>query len=364
MDGRSATVLLKPDGQFDLEHRAYFLRGAPPRSVVIAAAKDGQLSILSPDLNEAQWHRFPSTIRAVCPHPADRRLAWVDGETGSVIIQDFDGSRHLEIGAPQVQGTTPQRLQWGFDDCLFDEDGDFLWTVAPSNSGDVVVQLYEAASGGTVDEATVKDPFGGSSCSFHPTGNPGLVSLWLAAGNPDMVQVYWLKRTRNGFSCTLEAKLRNTIPPVFSPSGDQLLVVNEHHAICQFAFPAMQQIGLPLESGDEDNPFVESLCYLNGRQALASTNEQRLFVVDTVQMRVEAEVALEGHEPRPIGEYYPTLAKERGLGTDIGGFLRLGDVIMFVYRRDRGTGLAGWKDSLLWLSLNGLMSDLRNQRKL
>jgi hypothetical protein len=168
-----------------------------------------------------------------------------------------------------------------------------------------------------------------------------------------MVQVYWLRQTRNGFTCTIEAKLRNSIPPVFSPRGDQLLALKEVHAICKFEFPAMRQVGSPLESEDEDNPFAESLCYLNDRQALASTNEQRIFAVDTARMKVEAEVFLEGHEPRPIGEYYPTLAKESGLGTDISYFARLGDVIFFVYRRDRTTGLAGWRDSLLWLSVKG-----------
>jgi hypothetical protein len=345
-------MFLKPDGRIDLEHRAYLLRGAPHRSAVIAAAKDGQLSVLSPDLKEVQLRRLPSKVRAVSPHPLARRLAWIDGKTGSLTVQDFDGARLLEIAPPQIQETTPEWIQRGFEDCIFSEDGRFVWTIAPLNSEDVVVQLHEAETGATIDKATVKDPFGGSSCSFHHTGRHDLTSLWLAAGQ-DGQQVYWLKRTRTGFSCTLEANLRNTIPPVFSPDCGQLLVVNDHYTISKFQFPAMRQIGSPLESGDEDNPFAESLCYLNERQALAGTGEGRIFVVDTVGMKIEEEVAVEGHEPRPIGEYYPRLAKERGLGTDISYFLRLGDVVLFAYRRDRSAGLTGWKDTLLWLSVKG-----------
>jgi hypothetical protein len=45
-------MFLKPDGMIDLEHRADLLQGTPFRSVVVAAARDGQLSILSPDLIE------------------------------------------------------------------------------------------------------------------------------------------------------------------------------------------------------------------------------------------------------------------------------------------------------------------------
>ena len=346
-------MLLKPDGRIDLEHRAsFFLRGAPPRSVVLATAEDGQLTIVSPDLKKTHLRRLPSRIRAVSPHPANRCLAWVDGGSGVVTVQKLDGSRPLEIPAPQPQEGSPKWLKPGFEDCYFDDGGEFLWLAARRNAEECEIHLLEAGSWSPVDKATVNDPFGGSSCSFHPTGRPGLISLWLAAGQ-DGQQVYWLKRTRSGFSCTLERQLTNTIPPVFSPSGKHVLVVNENYAVCKFDFPAMRQVGPPLESEDEDNLFSESLCYLNERQALASTNEQRIFVVNTSQMKVEEEVALEGHEPRPIGEYYPTLAKERGLSTDISYFARLGEVILFVYRRDRRTGLAGWEDSLLWLSVEG-----------
>ncbi len=111
----------------------------------------------------------------------------------------------------------------------------------------------------------------------------------------------------------------------------------------------MATAGSSLKSDDEDNPFAESHVFFNERQALVGTNEQRIFVVDTVQMKIETEVSLEGHEPRPLGVYYPRLSKEGGLGTDISWFTRLGDVIFFVYHRDRNTGLEGWKDTLLWL---------------
>jgi hypothetical protein len=113
----------------------------------------------------------------------------------------------------------------------------------------------------------------------------------------------------------------------------------------------MQQIGLSLESGDEDNPFTESLCFVNERQAIVSTNEGRIFAIDTELMKVEDEVAIEDHEPRPIKEYFPTLVNHPGVGSDISYFERLGRTIFFVYRRDRGKGLAGWKDTLLWMSV-------------
>jgi hypothetical protein len=64
-------------------------------------------------------------------------------------------------------------------------------------------------------------------------------------------------------------------------------------------------------------------------------------------MAVQDEIAIEGHEPRPIGEYFPTLAKETGWATDISWFKRLGDAIVFVHRRDGQSALRDCKDSLL-----------------
>src|SRR5262249_37362182 len=151
---------------------------------------------------------------------------------------------------------------------------------------------------------------------FHSTGKSGLISLWVAAGQ-DGQEVYLLKREGSGFTFNRVRELTNCIPPTFSQDGTELLTVTEDFSIRRYAFPSMENLAPPCFSGDEDNPFAESLCYLDDQRALAGTGEGRVFLVDTASMQIEDEIAIEGHEPRPIWEYYPTLAKERGLGTDI-----------------------------------------------
>jgi WD40 repeat protein len=352
--GRDKHMFLKPDGKIDLKHRAYFLRAAPQQSLVLAATEDGQLSIIDVTSGVKVSHalKLPSKIRAVSPHPSGQCVALVDGVSGSLTVQNLNGSRLVEIAAPQIAGHAPPYVKQQFDDCHFDETGEFLWLAASHDAEQCEIQLVETAKWSLVQRTLVGDPFGGSNCSFHRTGKVGLTSLWLAAGQ-DGQQVYWLNRVDNSFSCTLEPHLTDTIPPVFSPDGKHLLVVNDEGAICKYSFPKMRQIGSSLKLKSEDDSFAESLCYLNERHALATTREQRIFLVDTGAMTVAGEVSVEGHEPRPIGEYYPTLAEERGLGTDISYFERMGNVIVFVYRRDRGVGLDGWKDTLLWSAVKG-----------
>ena len=180
------------------------------------------------------------------------------------------------------------------------------------------MSLVETKEWLVVQRVVVEDQFGASSCSFHFTGRPGLVSLWIAAGQ-DGQQVYWLNQNSVGFSLEKVDQLANCIPPVFSQDGSEFLVVTANNAICRYILASTHRIGSPLNSGDGNNPFAESLCYLDDRHAIACTGEGRIFLVETEKMRIEEEVAIDGHEPRPIGEYYPTLAKERGLATDIHG---------------------------------------------
>jgi hypothetical protein len=112
----------------------------------------------------------------------------------------------------------------------------------------------------------------------------------------------------------------------------------------------MRRIGSPLISAEEDDPFQVSLAFLSERQILVGTGNGRMFIVDSLWMRIEDEVALEGHDPKPIGAYYPRLANESGVGTDISHFERLGDAIFFVSRRGRVPGTTEWKDTLLWVT--------------
>jgi hypothetical protein len=350
-------IRVKPEGIIELKHRAFFLRGRPNKSIVIAASGDGQFSVLSPDLKKCQFRRLSRKIRGISPHPSKDLFAWIDGDSGSLIVQRLGGGPIVEISPPLLHNGASNWIKPGFDDCFFETSGKFLWLVGPRSDHESELQLVETAHWSLVDKTMIKDPFRGSSCSFEDSGRPDLLWVWTAAGG-DGNQVFWLKRKVGGFSCTLEPQLTNTGPPAFSPGGKHILVVSENCAICKFRFPEMRQIGTCLESEDEDDPYAESLAFLNERQGLARTNEGRLFLIDAGRMKSEGELALEGHEPGPKGKYYPNLKNEKGICTDISYFSRLGDVVFFVYQRERAKELlsmAGWKDSLLWLSVDSLV---------
>src|SRR6185437_5595612 len=119
----------------------------------------------------------------------------------------------------------PDWIRPRFEGCYFDESGDFLWLIGWLGDQEVEVQLLRADNWSIVGKHKVEARHFGSSSSFHETGRPGLVSLWLAAG--DICQdVYWLNRSDRGFSCHVVPELVDTPPPAFSPDGSHFLTVD------------------------------------------------------------------------------------------------------------------------------------------
>jgi WD40 repeat protein len=336
--------IIKPDCRFDLPHRAHFLRGYRGSSVFMAASPDGQVSFVDMTLKTAQVSQA-MRVTAICPHPSKPFTAWVDGSSGTLIVQNLAASRLVEIQPPQLFPSTSNATKRGFTDCYFDESGEALWLIAPLNADEAELSLVETEGWSVINKKVLQDPFGASDWSFHGTGRLDLTSLWIAAGQ-DGQQVRWLNRSGNTFSVEQADELVNCIPPAFSPDGSEFLVLAEDNTVRKYGFATMKEIGQPVDSGNEDNPFAESLCYLDSGHALASTGEGRTFLIDVRRMAVVDEVAINGHEPRPIGEYFPALAKESGWATDISWFARVGDTIVFVYNRERGTASY---DQKLWM---------------
>ena len=343
-------MLLKPTAITDLSHRAYYLRGAPGRNTVVAAAGDGSVSTIE-DFRLIHGTRVADRVSAISPHPKNATLAWIEGNPGKLAVLDPLGRRGFEIFPPSTQSGTWEFNQKGFEDCRFDESGERLWLAAHIGNDDVELSVVDGQTGTLISKSVVHDPFGESSCSFHTTNWPGRLALWLAAGQDGQI-VYWLHASPDGFTWDQEVVLQNTTPPAFCADGSTFLVCDECGGIAQYDYATGRKLGPTVRSPDEDGRFAESHCYLDSDRAIAATNEGRVFLIDTRRMAIVDEVVVEGHEPRPIHEYYPTLKDSDELATDISWFKRVNDSIAFIVRRDPGIGLDGWTDSLLWYRTN------------
>jgi hypothetical protein len=249
---------------------------------------------------------------------------------GSLNVFDFAGaSIYVEDGPPFPPGA-PTWLQ-GFDACSFDESGDYLWCSRYRSVSEIEIQLRETRGWSIIDESVVPDPWHATGCSFYPSGRKDLlIALWLAAGEEGQ-QVYWLWEDDGKIALRKEPQLRNTIPPVFSPTGAVFWVVDDDARVSRFEYGPMTRT-CSFHSPCDDT-FDHTLACLDEQRAIAGTNNSRIFLVDAMRAEVE-EVIVAGHEPQPLGRYYKELTEEEGLCTDISDLSRLGDTLVMATLSD------------------------------
>jgi hypothetical protein len=241
----------------------------------------------------------------------------------------------------------------GYSDAQFDSNGTYLLCAAKRDAHHIEVQLREAEGCSVVNRVLVADSFGGSNASFHPTALPDTWTLWVAAGQEGQC-VYWLKCEGGSLRVRLEPCLENTIPPAFSPGGDEYLTIETGGPLHRYRYPQTQLLGTCDSLYGEEDLF-DSVCYLDNARALARSVNGRIALIDTPTMRVVKDVIVEGHLPRPVEECYPKLAGDKQLCTDISYFVRIANHLIIIYplRRPTNRGRDGtvkfeeWRDALL-----------------
>jgi hypothetical protein len=219
--------------------------------------------------------------------------------------------------------------------------------------GTLEVQVRETLRWSVVSSEAVEDPFEESECSFHATCKPELTALWLAAGQKGQ-RVYWVTKQPDALEVELEPFLEDTSAPVFAPEGNTFLAIDGLTSVCKYQFPTERILGVCRSKWGEADHFGYCLCYLDARSALVHTHHDRLFRIDLRAMKIADEIIVEGHEPRPLEDYYPSLVGEKALCTDIAYFARVGETVVLGYHRETGAELDQWKDTLMFYGVQSI----------
>ena len=278
----------------------------------------------------------------------------IDEEGGKLSIVNFAGKRLFEEEAPRPHKKAEDWERKGFEGCFFHQNENYLWSVARRSADKLEVQLRETERWSVVSSVLVEDPFEESSCSFHSTCKPDMTALWLAAGQNGQ-RTYWITKTPNALAVEHELFLEDTTPPVFAPKGNEFLVIDDLPSVCKYHYPTERKLGVCRpRRGDY---FGGCLCYLDATNALVHTHHNRLFRIDLRLMKVADEIIVQGHEPRPVEEYHPSLVGDKTLSTDIAYVARFGEIVVFGYHRKHGAALEQTKDTLMFLNVESI--DLR-----
>ena len=297
--------------------------------------------------------KFPSPIRDIGLHPSQPLIAVVDEQGGKLSIVNFAGKRLFEEEAPRPHKKAEDWERKGFEGCFFHQNENYLWSVARRSADKLEVQLRETERWSVVSSVIVEDPFEESSCSFHPTCEPDMTALWLAAGQNGQ-RVYWITRHPDALAAELEPFLEDTTPPVFALEGNEFLVIDDLPSVCKYRFPTERKLGVCRFKRGDEAYFGNCLCYLDATSALVGSHHGRLFRIDLRVMKITDEIIVQGHEPRPVEEYYPSLVGEKTLCTDIASVARFGEIVVLGYHRQIGLEPKQRKDTLMFCNVESI----------
>jgi len=270
-----------------LAHDTRITTGADSGQVAALSA-EGVASLISPDFK---------TIRSFAI-PQEPQGAGLSAD-GSVLAVAAPG------GITLLSTSTFEKMHQlndAFLGCLYAGEKLF-WTCARLDQESVLLEAWEPGSWTKVARARVADPYGNSEFSLlrHPEENS--VVVWAAAGQ-DGQCLFWSTLKGGGIHVSRFELLDETGLPSFSPNGSEFLVTSEC-ALHRYAYPQGPLKGSLTElDGDEDDPIGYFVSYVDAGQALLTSMEGRLFLVDVEEMEVTEEVAVADVGPRDALDYF------------------------------------------------------------
>ena len=350
-------MVVKGSKTVELAHRAFFIGSTPDGSIVLAASTEGNVSIINADGKVVEKLKT-KPLADIGLHPEGKAFAVVERDSGSLQLKNLKGSLLAEIRAPELLPGSSRSVSRAFENCFFSESGKSLLATAHIADDVVAVQHFDLCSENGLKPALtntlqVEDAFVGSSCSFY-FADKNLFPLWIAAGQ-DGQRICWFTIEQQRLKQVEMASPVDTAPPVFSPDGE-FFAVGGDDSVCIWSLPLAKQIGCCAAS-DEEDAFAHSMCFVSEKHLIVATQSNRVFAIDASAQRVIDELVIAGHEPRPTSFYYPPL-KDDELCTDISFFRPAGHGVVFVHRRDKGTGLARWCDSLTFVDNKSIVESL------
>ena len=222
------------------------------------------------------------------------------------------------------------------------------------SDSEVEVQLREPYGWSVVADFVVEDRYGGNHSLFFRTGRPDALLLWLP-GVENGSCSSWLRLEGQAIRCVEEPGLDGALPPAFSPGGGEFMAVNWQGAMQRFSYPDVRPTGVCSWLPDDEKALDYCPpCYLDERLVLVMSRKHRMFLVDAFAMHVLRELIIEGHEPWPAAWRSHQAAGDSSLCTDIAGFDRVGDHIIFNYASGGASNHSDGPSSLLCFPISAI----------
>jgi len=320
-------IVVSPFKSVKLSHRIFYFSNRD-NNYFGCCSPDGYVTLLDYDFNIIKVVDCTETIKQKGKSILFFELHSISdifyiGSEDECRVYDFDG---------KILATLHENLEA----VHFVEGKDWLWYVKRIDSGHIEVFLRK--DGAHVASIVLKDEIGDSTSMFEPLPEFVRISLTLAGGQDGMM-VYFLTYYAGEIICQTVDMLDDSAYLSFNSNKDKFITMNPYgqdtitcYSYTYSALNVINSYTIPEEEIEEDNIVGYTTLYLDDKYALVEIGENIYKILDTEVMEIVADFIVEGHEPKPISYYYPTLKDEEGKITDLAQFFQVSHTLLASYR--------------------------------
>lgn len=176
-----------------------------------------------------------------------------------------------------------------------------------------------------VDTIILEDKLFKSAVEFSSLPEPNKVCMMFLAGQDGMM-TYFLTNDFGKIICEQKDNLEDIAGMSFSDDNSKFLSVSAYDLdrIIRYSYPDMEILN---EYELDEEQMEEAECqlgygsfFIDNKYAVAEIGENLYYILNTDNMEIEGRLIVEGHEPKPIPYYWPTLKDDEGNTTDLSYF--------------------------------------------
>ncbi|NDV94135.1 hypothetical protein D0T84_04275 [Dysgonomonas sp. 521] len=187
------------------------------------------------------------------------------------------------------------------------------------------------------DSIILEDELFKSAVEFSALPQPDMVCMMFLAGQDGMM-TYFLTNNDGKIICRRKEDLEDIAGMGFSDDNSKFLSVSAYNLdrISCYSYPSLEllrEYELDEEQiEDEECQLGYGSFFIDNRYAVAEIGENLYYILDTDKMEVEASLIVEGHEPKPVPYYWPTLKNDEGETTNLSYFHKTKDYLISPFK--------------------------------
>lgn len=320
-------VIIHPYKKVDLSHRIY-LFSSRNDNLFASCSRNGKVTVLDSDFNITNIFDCSEVIK---------------DENNSITLFGLHPRENVfyigskdEYRIYNLTGNLLCSIQENIEAVYYAKEKNLIWMVKFINSYKKEISLI--IDDKQHDSIIVEDELYESGIHFQTLPDEDKICIMFLAGQDGMM-TYFFTNNNGKIVSEVMKNFEEEIISDFSSDGKVFLSLDPYRLdkIGKYSYPDLileKEFILPEEYEEQERQLGYNLFYLDNKYAIIEVGENLFYIFDTDKMEIISRFIVEGHEPKPVPYYWPTLTDDEGETTNLAQLFKTANYIISSYKKE------------------------------